>query len=234
MYSVKNLVFIHGWGVNSKIFETVFYYLKDEFNIHYFDLPGFGNTPIEKVLTLKDYADFFYKFLKENNIKESIIVGHSFGGAVAVKLALLHPESVFKLILISASAVRQPRRQIILIKKIADFLKPLLPEKLRKLILKLLGYDKTDYAQIENPKLKETFKNVISEDLSPYFSLVKMPTLVIWGENDAITPIAEGELIAKSIPGAKFGIIKNAGHFPFLENPNEFIKLIREFSNDAN
>jgi len=49
MYSVKNLVFIHGWGVNSKIFETVFYYLKDEFNIHYFDLPGFGNTPIEKV-----------------------------------------------------------------------------------------------------------------------------------------------------------------------------------------
>lgn len=225
----KTLVFIHGWGATAKIFETVFYYLRDEFNIRYFDLPGFGNTPIEKVMTLKDYADFVYKFLKENDIKEPIIIGHSFGGAVAVKLALLHPESVFRLILVSASVVRQPRHKIMLIKKIADFIKPFLPEKLRKIILKILKLDKTDYAQIDSQKLKETFKNVINEDLSPYLSAIKIPTLVIWGEKDTITLLKEGEIIAKSIPNAKLSVIKNAGHFRFLEKPEEFTELIKEF-----
>ncbi len=229
MESKKSLVFIHGWGVNSEIFKSLYYFLRDDFNVYDLDLPGFGNMPIKKIMTLKDYAEFVYEFLKKNQIEKPIVIGHSFGGAVAVKLAILHPASISKLILVDASAVREPRHQIILIKKVADFLKPLLPEKLRKLILKLLGYDKTDYAQIESLELKETFKNVISEDLSPYFSLIKMPTLVIWGENDAVTPLTEGKLIAKFIPGAKLEIIKNTGHFVFLEKPKEFIKLIKEF-----
>lgn len=230
MNASKNLVFIHGWGATAKIFKTVFYYLKDDFNIHYFDLPGFGNTPIEKIMTLKDYAEFVYKFLKENNIKKPIIIGHSFGGAIAIKLALLYPESISKLILVSASAIRRPRHKIMLIKKIADFIKPFLPKKLRKLILRILGLDKTDYAQIDSLKLKETFKNIISEDLSIYLPTIKMPTLVIWGEKDNITPLEDGELIAKSIPDAKLLVIKNAGHFRFLEKPEEITKLIKDFA----
>lgn len=231
MESKKTLIFIHGWGVSCEIFKPLYYFLKSDFKIYDLDLPGFGNTPIDKIMTLKDYADYVYEFLKTNKIEYPIIIGHSFGGAVAVKFALLYPNEISKLVLVDASAIRKPRRQIILIKKVADFLKHLLPEKLRKFILKLFGYDKTDYAQIKSPELKETFKNVISEDLSPYFSLIKMPVLVIWGENDAATPLAEGKLIAKSIPGAKLEIIKNADHFVFLEKPEEFIKLIKEFSN---
>ncbi len=226
----KNLVFIHGWGATAKIFDTVFYYLNDEFNIRYFDLPGFGKTPIEKIMTLKDYADFVYTFLKDNKIEQPIIIGHSFGGAVAVKLAILHPESISKLVLVSASAVRWPRHKIMFIKKMADIIKPFLSEKLRKLILKILKLDKTDYAQIDSPKLKETFKNVINEDLSPYLSTIKIPTFVIWGEKDTVTPLKEGKFIAKLIPNAKLSIIKNAGHFRFLEKPEEFVRLIKEFA----
>lgn len=231
MNSSKNLVFIHGWGATAKIFETVFYYLKDEFNIYSFDLPGFGSTPIEKVMTLKDYAEFVYKFLKENDIKEPIIIGHSFGGAIAVKLVLIHPENIPQLILVSASAIRKSRHKIILIKKMADFIKPFLSEKLRRFILKMLWLDKTDYAQIDSPKLKETFKNIINEDLGPYLSTIKIPTLVIWGGKDTITPLKEGELIASSIPNAKLLVIKNAGHFRFLEKPEEFVNYIKEFTN---
>lgn len=230
MNSQKTLVFLHGWGVSSEIFKPLYPLLERDFQIYALDLPGFGKTPIEKPMALKDYADFVYEFLKNNKIERPIIIGHSFGGAVATKMALLYPNKISKLVLVCASAIRQPRRKMIFIKKVADILKPLLPEKTRKFILKILGYDKTDYAQIESSKLKETFKNVISEDLSLYFSLVKMPALIIWGENDAITPLAEGELIAKSISGAKLEVIKNAGHFAFLEKPEEFIKLIKEFA----
>jgi hypothetical protein len=130
--------------------------------------------------------------------------------------------------LVSASAIRQRRYKIMLINKLAGFTKLFLLEKLRRIILKLLRLDKSDYAQINSPKLKETFKNVINEDQSPYLSAIKIPTLVIWGEKDAVTPLKEGKLIAKSIPNAKLSVIKNAGHFRLLEKPEEFIKLIKE------
>ncbi len=226
----KNLIFLHGWGLSSEILKPFYHYLKNDFAVYFLDLPGFGDSPIEKIMTLKDYADFVHKFISDNNIENPIIVGHSFGGAVATKLAILHPKSVSKLILVGASAIRQPRHRMILIKKMADFLKPIFPLKLRKFILKLLKLDKTDYVQIEIPELKETFKNVISEDLKPHLSEIKLPTLVIWGEKDAVTPLGEGEIIAENIPNAKLAIIKNTGHFAFLEKPDEFIKLIKEFA----
>lgn len=231
MICSKNLVFIHGWGLSSQIFEPIICRLKNEFKVYSLDLPGFGNSAINKPMTLEDYADFVYDFIQKKIEREKpIIIGHSFGGAVATKLAILHPESISKLILVNASAVRQPRRKIIFIKKTADILKPLLPKKIRRLILKILGYDKTDYAQIESFELKETFKNVIKADLKPHFHLIKTPTLVIWGEKDAVTPLSEGKIIAENIPGAKFAVVKNAGHFLFLEKPEEFIKLIKEFA----
>jgi len=230
MHPSKNLIFLHGWGLSSEIFKPFYHYLRNDFAVYFLDLPGFGKTPIEKTMTLKDYADYVFEFLKEKKMEKPIIIGHSFGGAVATKLAIIHPESISKLILVCASAIRQPRRKIILLKKIADILKPLLPEKLRRFILKLLKLDKTDYARIENPKLKETFKKVIAEDLKQDLFLVKSPTLVIWGEKDAETPLNEGKIIAEAISGAKLAIIKNAGHFLFLEKPDEFTKLIKEFA----
>ncbi len=226
----KNLVFLHGWGLSSKIFEPIIYPLKNDFEVYSLDLPGFGDSPINRPMFLADYADFVYEFLKNNQIEKPVIIGHSFGGAVTAKLAFLHPESISKIVLVCASAIRQPRRKMVLLKKAIDLLKPAFPEKLRKFFLKLLKLDQTDYAQIESPELKETFKNVIAEDLKSDLSLIKSPTLVIWGENDAITPLAEGELITRTIPGAKLEVVKNAGHFVFLEKPEEFIKLIKEFA----
>ncbi len=229
MDSQKTIIFLHGWGASSKIFEPFYYYFKNDNAVYFLDLPGFGKSPIEKIMTLKDYADFVYEFLEKNNIDNPIVIGHSFGGAVAAKLAILHPERISKLILVGASAIRRPRRLLIAIKKLADLLKPIFSLNSRKLILKLLKLDETDYAQIESHELRETFKNVINEDLGHYLHFIKLPTLVIWGEKDAVTPLTEGKLIAKAISGAKLVVVKNAGHFLFLEKPNEFIKLIKEF-----
>ena len=96
-------------------------------------------------------------------------------------------------------------------------------------ILKFLGLDSSDYARIENPYLKETFKIIIKENLAPELSSIKVPTLVIWGENDTETPLKQGKLIAKIIPEAQLSVIKNAGHHVFLEKPDEFAKMIKEF-----
>lgn len=223
------MVFLHGWGLSSKIFEPIIYQLKNDFEVYSLDLPGFGSSPINKPMVLKNYADFVYEFFKKNKIERPIVIGHSFGGAVAVKLALLYPESVSKIILAGASAIRQPDTKIKILRKTSEFFSPLIPKKIRMIILKILKLEKSDYAAIQNPLLKETFKNIINENLAPFLNSVKVPTLIIWGENDTETPLKEGKLIAKSIPGARLEVIKNTGHFLFLEKPDKFIKLVKEF-----
>lgn len=229
MDSKKTIVFIHGWGVSSEIFKTLYSLFENNFQIYDLDLPGFGKTPIEKIMTLKDYAEFVHDFLVKNEIENPTIIGHSFGGAVSAKLALLYSQNISKLVLVGASAVREPQRKMILIKKMADIVRPILSEKAKKMILKFFGYHNTDYAKIEKPELRETFKNIIKENLTSELPKIMIPTLVIWGEDDTETPLAEGKKIAQNIPGAKLVIIKNAGHFAFLKKPNEFVNLIKDF-----
>ena len=229
MNSKKTLVFIHGWGLSSEILEIVLLLSCKTISCLSFGLARFGKTPIEKPMMLADYANFVYEFLKNNNIEKPVIIGHSFGGAVAAKLTILYPESVSKLILVSASAVRQPSFKTKTIRKISRLIGSLLPKKIKKSILKIMNLENSDYAAIQNPYLKQTFINIINENLAAELPKIKIPTLIVWGEKDSATPLKEGELIAKSIPGVKFKVIKNAGHFVFLEKPEEFIKLIREF-----
>ena len=229
MDSRKTIIFLHGWGNSSEIFNTLSYYLKDDFLVYALDLPGFGASPIEKPMNLKDYADFVYEFIKDNNINEPVVAGHSFGGAVAAKLAILYPNSISKLILVGASTIRESNIKIKLLKKLAKIFKYFLPKNAKKIILKLLKLDGCDYAQIDNIFLKETFKIVVKENLASELPLVKAPSLVIWGEKDTETPLKYGEKIARLIPAAKLSVIKNAGHHVFLEKPDEFIKVIKKF-----
>jgi len=229
MESKKTIVFLHGWDNSSEVFRPLSYYLKNDFLIYTPDLPGFGKSPIEKPMALKDYADFIYKFLKDNQIEKPIIVGHSFGGAVAAKLAILHPEIISKLILVGASAIRESNFKIKITEKLVNITKKFLSQKIRQFILKFLELENTDYARIQNPYLKETFKIVIKENLTPNLPFIKTPTLVIWGENDTETPLKEGEKIAKLILNAKLEIIKNASHHVFLDKPLEFIHEIKKF-----
>ena len=225
----KTIIFLHGWANSSEVFMPLSYYLKNDFFIYAPDLPGFGKCPIEKPMTLKDYADFVYKFIKDNQLEKPIIIGHSFGGAIAAKLAILHPEIISKLILVGASVIREFIFKIKFTEKSAKIIKKIIPKKFHPFILKFLGLDNSDYARIENPYLKETFKIVIKENLAPELPLIKTPTLIVWGKNDIETPLKEGEKIAKLIPNAKLEIIEDAGHHVFLDKPLEFINEIKKF-----
>ncbi len=226
----KNLIFLHGWGVSSKIFKPLFYFLRNDFEIYAVDLPGFGAAPIENQMSLKDYAEFVLDFIQKNKIKDPIVAGHSFGGAAAAKSALLYPESISKLVLIGSAAIREPDLKIRALAKAAKIFKKFFPEKSRAAVLKILNLGETDYAKIENPVLKETFKKIIKENLAAELAAIKIPTLVVWGEKDEATPLKEGIKTAELIRGAELVVVKNAGHFMFLEKPNEFAKIIKKFA----
>ncbi len=201
----KNIIFLHGWGSNKEIMET----FKDcfkEFRHIYIDMPGFGKSSNEYVLTTKNYAEIIDKFLNELNIKKDIIIGHSFGGKVAT---LLNPDL---LVLLASAGIISPKPLKIRVKiKVYKLLKFLGLTKFRKYFIS------SDVREMSE-NMYETFKNVIDEDFSEIFKNYNGKVLIFGGNEDsAVPPQAikkQGKLFNSNI------IMLSGNHYFFFNSPN--------------
>ncbi|MGB9680826.1 MAG: alpha/beta fold hydrolase [Minisyncoccia bacterium] len=224
------VILLHGWGVSSSIFNSLAEFLtENNFGIYLFDFPGFGKSPSPKTpLKLDDYVGII-KELIEKEIKENIILlGHSFGGRVAIKFSAQYPDLVKKLILIDSAGFVKRGLKAYLIKNFSKIFKPIfkLPcfSSLRIKIYRKLGSE--DY--LSNPELQKTYAKIVSEDLTKSIQQVSLPTLIIWGKSDRVTPLNWGKKIHQLINNSKFYEI-NGGHFSFLDNPAECHLIIKNF-----
>ena len=100
-------------------------------------------------------------------------------------------------------------------------------QPLRRKLYFLIG---SEY--LENEKLSKIFSKVVSENLTRLLTRIKKPALIIWGKNDQITPLYYGQLMNKLIPKSKLVVFEKAGHFSFLDQPEEFNKELIKFIND--
>lgn len=233
------IIFLHGWRSSAAVWHNTIYQLtaireSKTYSLYAIDLPGFGKSEIPKTpFTLHDYAEIVKEFIIAIQSQESripvCIVGHSFGGRIAVKLAAEHPKFVQKLILVGCGGAREnsARRTALIAcaKIVKPFFTPRFMHPLRKKIYQALGAE--DY--LATPELKETYLNIINEPLEPLFPRITTPTVIIWGENDEEAPLEYGKKMARAISHAKLVVIKNAGHFCFLDQPEEFIKVLAPF-----
>ncbi len=228
----RAVIFLHGWRSNGTIWRPLIDCLEiGKRTLYSLDLPGFGmsETPKE-CLTVGDYADIVKGFVDAVcPEKDIVLVGHSFGARIAVKIAAEDPEWLARLVLIGSGGADMNAAERGAKKAIAKFAKPFFKARfmqpLRKRLYTMIGAG--DY--VETPELKETFVNVIGEDIAPLFPKVMADTLVIWGEKDDMAPLAYGKKIAAKIPNADLEIVENAGHYCFVEKPAECAELIREF-----
>jgi len=212
----RPLLILHGWGSRSDNWQKVAEALaKSGVKVIIPDLPGFGQS--DKPLTawdIDDYCDFVEEFVKVLNLDKFYLLGHSFGGSLAVKFSLQHPEKVAKLFLVSAACVRKKSLKNKLFKFISRFF------KIKPLFLRKFFYRKSDYLSVKGV-MKETYLKVIEEDLSDVLEKVKVPTMIIWGAKDKITPIKQAKLINSKIRNSELKIIPNIGHSPHLEAPEK-------------
>jgi len=232
----KCLLFLHGWRSQKEVWETVIKRFKDlkieRLDAYAIDLPGFGvsSAPAE-AWSVGDYAEVVRDFIEKMELKNIIIIGHSFGGRVGIKLAAGHPELVNKLVLVdSAGFIDKSSKNKILAwtsALVRPFFRPKFMQGMRRKIYQSIGA--SDY--LDSPGLQRTFVNVVKEDLSEDMKGIKIPTLIITGENDKDTPIAFGEKMQELIPNSKFQILKNAGHYSFLDQREEFVKIVEKFIN---
>ena len=226
----KALLFLHGWGCNSSIFCAFQSRLK-EFNTIAVDLYGFGNTNLPTEAkdgwSSVDYADKIAVFIKSQNLKNLTVVGHSFGGRIAIVLCAKYPELVSRLVLISSAGLKRFSLKKWLKVKIYKLLKALSkinPKLLNKLSLK----GSVDFREC-NDALKPTFLKVVNESLQDFASKITCDTLLIWGNKDNDTPLWMAKRFNKVISKSGLIVIKNAGHFCFLENSNLVLAILKSF-----
>lgn len=241
--NLPNLIFLHGWGGCWQSWYPILKSLKKEYNLFALDLPGFGQTPLSRPYNLIDYSTYVSNFINENNIKNPILIGHSFGGAIACQYTIDNPDKASRLVLVDAAPIRYKlslKQQTIIF--ITQTTKIILStpffrcffEPAKKILYKTLKLENSGYADLNNPTLKKTFSNIIREDLSSKLSLIKTPTLLIWGENDLDTPLLAGKKIAQLISNSKLIIFPNLGHFAYLDNQKKFIREIKKFITNEN
>jgi len=219
---------LHGWGSNSDRWANVADLISKgvpggpgPFKVIVPDLPGFGKTDVLSApWDTNKYINFIEQFIKELNIGEFYLFGHSFGGALTAKIAVKHVQDVKKLFLVSAACVREKTAKKNVYKRGAKFIKlfKFLPyyALFRKAVYKYI-IRRSDYIYFEGV-MKETYLKVVAEDVSFQLPFIKVPTVIIWGDKDDSTPIEDAKVINEKIKNSRLVIIPGAGHRLNKEN----------------
>jgi len=227
------LLLLHGWGGSSLSFAPVLPALEQRFRLLIPDLPGFGfSEPPAAAWGSADYARVAAALIESAGGEPVDVLGHSFGGKVAVALATQYAELVNRLVLVAAPLVRQEAsagtrsrgRAYARARAVARLLPPL-----RGLILRRAAerYGSQDY-KAAGP-LRPTLVRVVNEDWRPALPAVRAPVLLVYGENDADVPLAVGEAARDALPNAELVVIEGAGHFPFLDDSQRFSEAVLRF-----
>lgn len=227
----KNIIILPGFGNTRKTFDYMINYLKEKYTVYIFDYPGFGKTKHPTYpLTIYDYARIINSFIKEKELKNVYLIGHSFGGRIIILINSYY-ENNYKAILINSAGIRRKSLKNFrykFLKKLKFFYK----NKQGYLERLYKKYASDDYKSI-SINMKKTFKNIVNENLTSYLKQIKAETLIIWGKSDKDTPIKDGKLMKRRIKSSEL-ITLNTGHFTYLEEPFLVNKIIDEFIKNAN
>lgn len=232
----KDVLVLHGWGANINTILPIVNLLKPHFKVYALDLPGFGeSTEPKEVFGSGDYARIVKKFMDKMNIKNIILIGHSFGGKISILLGVHYPEMVDKTVLIDSAGLI-PKRGLKYYLKVYGFKKLrflyktfffwLEDQKKMEKFYRLFG--STDYKDAEGIMRKILVK-VVNEDLKPILKNIQAPTLLIWGDEDTATPLYMGKAMEKEIPDSGLVVIEGAGHYSYLDDYNKFSIILKAF-----
>lgn len=232
------VVLLHGWGSNIKLFDNLLNVVSQKYPVVALDMPGFGQSQeMNEPWDVGMYTDFVVKFIDGFGFKKIILLGHSFGGRVIIKMLTQReiPFEVPKIIMVDSAGIKPKktlkqkiRQRVYKIGKWfynLSLVKKISPDGLNKWRKKFGSADYNDASEI----MKTTLVKVVNEDLTDYISQIKAEALLVWGENDTATPLSDGQLMEKLIKGSGLVTLKNAGHYSFLEQQFTFNKVIKSF-----
>ncbi|MBN2302923.1 MAG: alpha/beta hydrolase [Anaerolineae bacterium] len=229
---------LHGWGGGIHSFWPVAERLAEHgFRVHLLDLPGFGKSDLPpETWGVAEYMQFVLAYLDAVKLRSVALLGHSFGGRIGLMLAADHPDRVSKMVLAASAGLRTPptlkrRTRNFVTGSLRKTLDVLGLVRWRKQFQKLYNqrYASEDY--LTAGPLRESFVQIISQDLTSYAQRVHTPTVLIWGDQDSDTPLWQGKKLEQLIPDAGLIVFQGVGHFAYLERLGDYIRIVTHFLN---
>lgn len=246
------LILIHGFVSSTLVWAEVFLPLAAAgFRVIVPDLLGYGYSgkPAQGDYTIEAQAHMIVGLMKRLDIPSAILVGSSYGGAVAATVALDHPRRVERLVLIGAVTNDEPKKFLLLRATssplLGDVLAPLLLGSRWVLRLRMKrSYHRSGRVFDENKlatrhhalstvntqrAVLRTLRRWHASYIQREAHLIQQPTLLIWGENDPEIPLSDGERLRDAMPNARLIVFRKCGHLPQEEFPQLFVQVVSGF-----
>jgi pimeloyl-ACP methyl ester carboxylesterase len=230
------MILLHGLGTTKETWSPSFGALAGEHRVYAIDQIGFGRSDKPHLdYKIATFVDFLHGFLVAQNLGQATLVGNSLGGWIALAFAVQHPDMVDRLVLVGSAGL--------------PWLHPapvdLNPASLAatRALMEALVHDKD---LVTEPIVRQAFADHLRNDdgytiqrtfagfASPQFvdarlGSIRAPTLVVWGREDEMIPLAAGEKLRDGIAGARLVVFDHCGHLPHVEKPAEFTRAVLEF-----
>ena len=220
------VLLLHGWGAPAQTYRLIISHLSARHRVVAPDLPGFGGSQEPPAdWGADDYADFALRLAAQLGLEKAVLIGHSNGGRIIIKLLSRPsiPLAVPKAVLIDAAGIK-PRHGAKYYAKVYSY-------KAGKRLLTLPGVRRLFPGAAERLKsrsgsadyrnasevMRQVMVRCINEDLTPLLPLIRVPTLLIWRDNDTATPLTDGRLMEQRIPDAGLVVLRGGGHFSFAD-----------------
>ncbi len=224
-----HLLVLHGWGSTADRYRAVFAtFAETDVSVLIPDQPGFGSTPPPpRAWGIADYVQWTRELLVAHAWEHCVILGHSFGGAVAIAFAATAPDRVTALVVYAARGIsRRPAALRALIQMFAHtgsslFALPVLRtfrEIARRLLYRAVGSEDYLRAGVMGP----TLQRVVAENIAPIAARVRVPTAILWGDADHDTPLRDAKRLKMLIPGAALVVVHGVGHAFHHDDPERF------------
>lgn len=229
------VLMLHGWSSDMSTFDQLAAELKANHRVVRVDLPGFGASQLPpSSWTLDDYIDFVAVFCAKLKIKKlDTIVAHSLGGRISLKgvgLGKLQPR---RLVLLAAHGVRESaqlrNRLFRLAAKTGKFVTKPLPSGMKRQLKRGLYRAAGTQDYLTAGPMKQVFSHIIRDDVRPEAAMIAVPTLLIYGAQDTVTPLKIAHQFHDLVADSELKVIKSAGHFVHEDAPDETLKLIKNW-----
>lgn len=229
----RDVVLLHGWGQNTDMMAYISTYLSNFFKVYSFDFPNFGQSDeLKEVYGVEEYMECLKEAMDKLDIKEPIIIAHSFGCRVAIRYAYKYP--VYKMVLTGAAGIKTklPTKALIKQKAYKTTKKILVSLHQDKLLEELQNRSGSEDYKNASGILRQSFVKIVNDDVSDLLPSINVETLIVHGENDDAVPLSSAKLMEKLLPNAGLAIFEGADHFAYFYQHDRFNAVLYAFLKD--
>lgn len=230
------VLLLHGWGCDASIWSATIKLLSSHFRVVAVDFAGFGRSAEPgDVWGVEEYTRSIEALVRDLAIVRPTLVGHSFGGRVAILYASRN--EVQCVVLTDAAGVK-PKRTWSYYRKVYTYklMKHALPlliggHKAQMLLEQRRARAASSDYNRATPRMRAILSKVVNEDLRHVMPAVTAPVLLFWGDRDTATPLSDAHLMQRLMPDAGLVVAEGCGHFAMLENPMLWSASLKSFLN---